>query len=291
MAEFRKLTSRDIVESVYSFNYLYNNKFHITNKEDILQLCNISTNQQDAERLVKLFLVLPDSLSFEERLSSLKLNYNFFKNTNISEILNKDKIFQNISPSLYKSHVESIYQYNVIGKDGTHFASFDFYFNINKHSKLELIINNLQGENIKRLKEVPKELKNVNWRLMITKNIVDLGKKMGATVIGNFPKHYSQDGVNDKEYLRQLETYLLTYLKADIKPENISLRNIENAEYKFEFKKTLNLLKSKPEQEIRKITRAFESQRYRDQVPKEQAKKSNQLEIKFPKRIIKNKIK
>ena len=136
MAEFRKLTSEDILNSVYSFNYMQNNNFMLTTKTEIEELKKVTNDVSKAKNIVKLFNLMPEEMNFSQRLKSIKYTLHFFKTYDVSQIINKDHIFGKIYPSIFMAHVESPYQYNIDNKEGVNFASFNFYFTYDKKGNI-----------------------------------------------------------------------------------------------------------------------------------------------------------
>lgn len=218
---------------------------------------------------------MPENLSFKEKLKSLKYNFDFFKKNNINEILNKDKLFSNINSNPKSTHIEAPFQQEIINKEGKKILTFNFYFCYEKNGFLGLRINNLQGS-----KGRHSELNNFNWRLVIVNRLKEFAESRNMKVIGEFPKYFSEL-ILEKEYQRQIESYLLTFLKAGIKPENIDVRSINQNAFRREYKRSIDLIRSKSSIDLKKIIRAFESQRYKDSVLKNKLAPKNQLEIKF----------
>ncbi|GEM_PF-4593485 len=281
-----KRSNDKLLTEIYSFQYVHNNLFYYINPSEVIKLKQVTTEPEFARRLVKLFKLLPENLTFKEKLKSLKYNFDFFKSNNIADILNKDNLFSKINFAPFETtHIEAPFQQDILNKAGSRISTVNFYFCYEKNGTLGLRINNLQG-----FKGKNSELNNFNWRLVIVNRLKEFAESRNIQVIGEFPKYFSKLTL-EKDYHRQIENYLLTYLKAGMKPENIDLRFINHNEFRNQYKTSLELIKSKSHQQIKKIIRIIESQRYKDLLPKKEMIPKNQLEIKFPKLNIKPKIK
>jgi len=274
-----------MLDDMYSFTYLYNNKFYQTTPEQRKKLIKITTNSEMVGRVIRSFNLSPEHLSFQERLKAIKFGLDFFTNVDINDAINKDNKFYKIVPvSVASSHSECPFQYNIIDKEKNELASIGIYFTCNKDKSFSLRINNLQGKKYKI-----KELASLgNWRLEIVKKLKEFTSKNKIKIIGEFPKHFNTISIAMNDYAIQVENYFITYLKAGITPEYISLRFVENPKIKEKLNNYLKLIKNK-DQKVNRLIRRIESEKYREKKPI--LEKEYSLEIKFPKKRLPSRIK
>ena len=261
------------LDIIFSLNYHYNGKTKKTTPEEIKKLVSLTTKYTNnidwAKRFAKLFASLPDNRSFEERLSSIRYNADFFINTDINKLINKEKYFQSISlGDINDCHPESAFEYKIWKDKDISVATFNFYFDVDKEKNVFLRINNIQG--YRGSWEV---LSTINWRLLIVNKLHEYSKINHINLIGELPVYYGGKEPNlrkeyHERYIRQVKYYIITYLKAGVPIENINLNSIRDKGYIKRLKSILNKIdqvyKRSNGLERKNIIRAIEKTLYYD---------------------------